>query len=479
MVSVLVFAVTGYGWAAVSGFLDGVTQVDVLSKGAGGDLPSDGSRDILLVGMDSRTDAQGNPLPQEMLKKLTAGTASGELNTDTLIMLHIPNDGSKAVAISMPRDSYVKVPGYGKHKINSAYGRAKFDAEQQLRQQGVKDPQQLEVKSNEAGARTLIETVETLTGRTIDNYASINLLGFYQITKAVGGVEVCLKQPAHDPLSGANFPAGRQTLAGAKALAFVRQRHGLLRGDIDRVRRQQAFMASLAHKVISAGTLTNPAKFSALKDAIEKSVVLNQGWDIVDFAKQMSDLTGGQIEFRTVPFGNMGLATPDGSAVQVFPYDIKRMIEGLSESVQGPYEVSAQQAKANSKITVSVLNAAGVDGMAGDVSEQLTMAGFGEGKVANALPLTETVIRYAPGDMATAKRVASNLEGPSTYEVDSSLSKGSVTVLLGDDYPPPGTVGGGATPAGLLAAPAKPEPKQPEDDLPAGTITADGVTCVN
>jgi len=87
------------------------------------------------------------------------------------------------------------------------------------------------------------------------------------------------------------------------------------------------------------------------------------------------------------------------------------------------------------------------------------------------------VIRYAPGDMATAKRVASNLEGPATYEVDSSLSKRSVTVLLGEDYPPPGTVGGGATPAGLLAA--KPKPKQPEDDLPAGTITADGVTCVN
>ena len=232
MVSVLVLTITGYAWAAMKGLVDGLTMADVIGEDTG-ELPADGARDILLVGMDSRVDAQGNPLPQDMLAKLNAGVADGELNTDTLILVHIPNDGRKAVALSLPRDSYVNIPGFGQHKINSAYARGKAAAKERLRQEGVTDEQELEVRSNQEGAKTLIATVEALTGQTVDNYASINLLGFYEITNAVGGVEVCLNQATRDPYSGANFKAGRQSISGVDALAFVRQRHGLLRGDLD------------------------------------------------------------------------------------------------------------------------------------------------------------------------------------------------------------------------------------------------------
>ncbi|MFS8582929.1 MAG: LCP family protein, partial [Limnochordales bacterium] len=107
-------------------------------------------------------------------------------------------------------------------------------------------------------------TVEELTGRKIDNYASVNLLGFYEITEAVGGVEVCLKQATSDKDSGADFAAGHQTISGGDALAFVRQRHGLPRGDLDRIVRQQAFMAGLAKKVLSTQTLTDPDKLNDL-----------------------------------------------------------------------------------------------------------------------------------------------------------------------------------------------------------------------
>lgn len=480
--SVLILTVTGYSWAAVEGFLEGVVSVDVLSEGAGGDKPADGSRDILLVGMDSRTDAKGNPLPQELLRKLNAGSPDGVLNTDTLILLHIPNDGSKAVAISIPRDSYVDIPGYGKHKINSAYGRAKFDKESELQKTGVDNPQELEVRSNEAGAQTLIKTVEGLTGRTIDNYASVNLLGFYEITEAIGGVEVCLKEAVNDPLSGADFAAGKQTISGAKALAFVRQRHGLLRGDIDRVVRQQVFMAGLARKVISAGTLANPQKFGDLKTAIEKSVVLNEGWDIVDFANQMSDLTGGQIQFHTIPFGNMGLDTPDGSAVEVDPWQVQQFIDSLT-GASGQQKLTAEDKAANAKNTVTVLNAAGVDGMAGDVSGQLAQAGFRQGQVGNAAPRDTTVVRHAPGEVDAAHRVASALEGPAQIEEDPTLTAGTVTAVLGADFPPPQDTGGagGGTDAGAQpAAQAGGQPKPKPESEPAGdAITADGVTCVN
>ncbi len=482
--SILVVSLTGYSWAAVEGFLEGVVVVDVLSEGAGGDQPADGSRDILLVGMDSRTDAKGNPLPQEMLRKLRAGVADGELNTDTLILLHIPNDGSKAVALSMPRDSYVEIPGYGQHKINSAYGRAKTTKERELRDAGVTDPQQIDVQSNEAGAKSLIATVETLTGRTIDNYASVNLLGFYEITQAIGGVDVCLKNAVSDSYSGADFAAGQQTISGAEALAFVRQRHGLPRGDIDRVVRQQVFMAGLARKVISAGTLANPQKFRNLKTAIENSVVLNEGWDIIDFANQMSDLTGGQIEFHTIPVGSIGLDTPDGSAVEVDPWQVQQFIEGLSGSVDDQKPAETDKA-GNAKITVTVLNAAGVTGMAGDVSERLAQAGFATGQVGNAAARDATVVRHAPGETDAARRVASALEGPAHIEVDPTLAAGTVTAVLGADFPPPGqdasAAGGGTQSGGQPAAQneAPPQPQQQGEQPKNDTITADGVTCVN
>jgi LCP family protein required for cell wall assembly len=184
--------------------------------------------------------------------------------------VHIPNDGSKAVAISLPRDTYVDIPGgYGKHKINSAYARAMLTARKDLQKTGVTDPKELDVQANQAGARELIDTVQNLTGSTIDNYAAVNLLGFSEITKAVGGVDVCLNNNVKDEYSGANFTKGQHTISGVEALEFVRQRHGLPNGDLDRVVRQQVFMAGMARKVLSAGTLTNPGKLNDLIEAIK------------------------------------------------------------------------------------------------------------------------------------------------------------------------------------------------------------------
>lgn len=271
LVSILVVSLTGYAWAVLRGFADGVEVTDVLSPGAGGTLPMDGTRDILLVGMDSRTDAKGKPLSKAQRKLLRVDKDDGHMNTDTIILLHIPKDTSKAVAISLPRDSYVDIPGYGTHKINSAYPRGKTVERRRLQEQGVTDEAAIERRSNAQGAKTLIATVEKLTGRTIDHYASINLLGFYDISQAIGGVEVCLKNPVDDINSFAKFDKGRQTVAGREALAFVRQRHGLPRGDLDRVVRQQVFMTGMARKILSAGTLASPSKLRGLIGAIQNS----------------------------------------------------------------------------------------------------------------------------------------------------------------------------------------------------------------
>ncbi|MEV6447777.1 LCP family protein [Amycolatopsis sp. NPDC051716] len=334
VVSTVVLGATGYLWTQLSSLDAGIVTADVIPPAAQVDTddtppgePLKVAQNLLLVGIDARTDTYGNPLPQNVLDALHAGGGDdGGDTTDTIIVVHIPAGGAAATAISIPRDSYVDIAGgYGKHKINSAYSRGKNAAMSGLRTQGLSGAQ-LEVAANEAGARTTIQTVEKFTGLTINHYAAINLAGFDALSQAVGGVEVCLKAPVHDRYSGADFAAGPQTLSGAQALAFVRQRHGLT-SDLDRIARQQAFLSGMAKKVLSAGTFTDPSKLNSLVAAVHGSVVLDKDWDILSFAQQLRGMTSGAIAFATIPVQSLSLATPsDGDAVKVDPAQVQQFV---------------------------------------------------------------------------------------------------------------------------------------------------------
>ena len=136
----------------------------------------------------------------------------------------------------------------GGHKIKEAYGLAKYYAELKLIKQGVPNPQR-EQLSREAGRTATIQTISQLLGVPIDHFAEVNLVGFYDLATALGGVQVCLNHAVNDShYSGAIFPAGLQTITGADALKFVRQRHGLPNGDLDRTHRQQAFITGVITK---------------------------------------------------------------------------------------------------------------------------------------------------------------------------------------------------------------------------------------
>ncbi|MBP2320051.1 LCP family protein required for cell wall assembly [Kibdelosporangium banguiense] len=357
VVSLAVLAVTAGGWWTYRTATTNLATDDVIvpetpdaPQASTGDSPTPVRKPpqdttILLVGLDSRTDAQGNPLPRNVLDALQAGNSTGEQNTDTMMVIHVPADPTKkAFAISLPRDSYVDIAGgFGKHKLNSAYARAKNAAAGQ----GEKE-------STTAGRRNLIATINQLTGLHIDHYAEINLFGFSEITNAVGGVPVCLNNPVKDSYSGANFPAGPQTLQGIDALKFVRQRHGLTNGDLDRVRRQQAFLAGLANRMFSAGTLTDPSRISDLVSALTKAVVLDKGWDLMSFAQQLGDLTGDKIQFTTIPTGRINLATPsDGSAVEVNPNQVRAFVQNLLDPPAAPPVQRQPDADAAGKIIVN------------------------------------------------------------------------------------------------------------------------------
>lgn len=317
IVTLVIVVGTGVAWGKIRSFESGINHVSPVALGEGGE---DGAIDILLVGMDSRTDAHGNPLSAEELATLRAGD-DVSTNTDTIILIRIPNNGRSATAISIPRDSYVEAPGIGKMKINGVYGSVHLEKMKQLVEQEGEDPKVAEKEATEAGREELIKTVANLTGVTVDHYAEVGLLGFALITDALGGVNVCLKNAVYEPLSGADFPAGWQKLSGPQALSFVRQRHDLPRGDLDRVTRQQAFMASLAHEVISSKTLSSPATLNRLEDAVQRSVVLSDGWSIMDFADQLSKLSGGNIAFATIPIVEEAGWSDDGmqSVVRVNP----------------------------------------------------------------------------------------------------------------------------------------------------------------
>ncbi|UQX12374.1 LCP family protein [Candidatus Mycobacterium methanotrophicum] len=437
---------TGVAWGKVRSFEDGIFHVFAPSLGQGGD---DGAIDILLVGMDSRTDARGNPLSAQELAALRAGNEVAS-NTDTIILVRIPNSGKSATAISIPRDTYVAAPGLGKTKINGVYGQTKEEKRVSLVKSGVA-PAQAEAEGTEAGREALVKTVADLTGVTVDHYAEIGLLGFALITDALGGVNVCLKAPVYEPLSGADFPAGWQKLNGPQALSFVRQRHDLPRGDLDRVVRQQVVMASLAHQVISGKTLSSPATMNRLQLAIQRSVVLSSGWDIMDFVNQLQKLAAGRIAFATIPVLDESGWSDDGmhSVVRVDPHQVQDWVAGLlHDQAQGKSE---ELAYTPDKTTASVLNDTDVNGLAAAVSAVLTAKGFAAGTVGNndAAHVSASQVQAAKADDLGAQAVAKDLGGL-PVSANPSLPAGSVRVVLANDYTGPGSGlgdGAGATAA--------------------------------
>ena len=469
---------TGVAWGKIRSFESGINHVSSMALGEGGE---DGAIDILLVGMDSRTDAHGNPLSADELATLRAGD-DVSTNTDTIILVRIPNNGKSATAISIPRDSYVDAPGLGKMKINGVYGSVHLEKLKKLVEQDGVDPAKAEPEAMEAGREALIKAVASLTGVTVDHYAEIGLLGFALITDALGGVDVCLKDAVYEPLSGADFPAGWQKLDGPQALSFVRQRHDLPRGDLDRVTRQQAVMAALAHQVISGKTLSSPTTLNRLQEAVQRSVVLSDGWDIMDFITQLEKLAAGNVAFATIPVLREDGWSDDGmqSVVRVDEAQVRDWVAGLlKDQDEGKTEAIAYSPD---KTTASVVNDSDIGGLAASVSAVLTGQGFTPGEVGNheGGHVSGSQVRAAKVDDLGAVAVAKALGNLPIVE-DPSEAPGAVTVVLAGDYTGPGAgLGTEDSSSGQTADPAAVESTDaPPPPSPVLTAGSDDPACVS
>jgi LCP family protein required for cell wall assembly len=440
LVSAFVIAISGFGWWITHGLLGGMTISHAL--GLDGPHSTDGAMNILLIGLDSRKDQQGNDLPQDILDQLHAGSSDdGGYNTNTLILVHV-DAKNRAVAFSIPRDDYVAVdwiPGYQHIKIKEAYGLTKSQTEQQLVNQGVSDPAKLESQGREAGRASTIKAVRNLTGVPIDYFAEINLAGFYDLANVLGGVQVCLNHAVYDDFSGADFPAGMQTLNAAQALAFVRQRHDLDNGDLDRTHRQQAFLISAMRQLQNSGTFTDIDKLNSLIDVARKDIVLSSGWGEEQFRRLGQIAASGSVQYQTLPV--LRYDSEDGQSVNIIdPDEIKAQVAAAFSQNAGPPATNNSGLPSS---TVDVINAGGTDGLASTVSQQLSQRGYTAGEVRNptAGEPTNTEIAYGAGAEGDAHNLGTLLG--MTAHSDNSIAPGHIRVTLGADFNPPAALGQG------------------------------------
>jgi LCP family protein required for cell wall assembly len=239
----------------------------------------------LIVGSDSRAG-----LNAEDQERLATGDAKGQ-RTDTMMLLHIPDNDTKPTLVSLLRDSYVDIPGKGRNKLNAAYALG--------------------------GPKLLAQTVETNTGLRLDHYVEIGFGGFADMVDAVGGVDMCLKAPINDPLAGINLPAGCQELDGQQALGYVRTR-ATPRADLDRVIHQREFIGALTDKVTSPGTLLNPFRLVPLIFNAPDAFTVDEGdhlHNLPSLAFAIGGASSGKTVATTVPIGGSARTSGGGAAV--------------------------------------------------------------------------------------------------------------------------------------------------------------------
>jgi LCP family protein required for cell wall assembly len=490
-----ILVASGYGYIVYNDLKNTIGSSNAIGNGpkSKGD-----DQNILLIGLDSRKDGDGNDLPDSILSKLHAGSrrgvdnGTGGYNTNTLILMHVPGDGSRATAFSIPRDdyvTYVDAIGPQQHgKIKEAYGVTKAFKEDQLSATGMKGVA-LDHAGREAARKATISTVRALTGVPIDHFAEINLAGFYDLAQTLGGVDVCLKKAVKDSYSGADFKAGVQHLDGAQALAFVRQRHGLPNGDLDRTHRQQAFLSSVTHKLKSKGVFGDLGQMEGLLKVAKKDVVTDRGWDILGFGRQAQNLTNGKVDFQTLPIKGYGRIR--GQDVNLIdPAAIRATVQGAfgqgSDGGRGGKNgASPSSVPSSPSSTVDVLNGGGHPGLAARVAAALTGIGYTKGTVSSTITRSRTVVRYGAGADADANKIASAFG--TTAVPDSTAGSGHVQIVLGrattavPDFsaaktsaPPPAS-----TPPTRVAQPASNPDSGPDGGKAGGSVSGGGIPCVN
>ena len=279
-----------------------VTRVD---NNPAGERPVDKSgSNYLLVGSDSREG-----LTPEQQQALNGGGSAEGKRTDSIILVHVPASGGKAAMISIPRDSYVPIPGHGSNKINAAYALG--------------------------GAKLLTQTVEQVTGVHVDGYLEIGFAGFAGVVDSLGGVDVCVPFDMKDQDAAIDLKQGCQTLAGPTALGYVRARKSDPRGDIGRAERQRQFLGALLKKAATPATVLIPWRFKSFADSAATGLEVGETTSFSDAVKMLQALRGvdsGETLSLVVPIETAALQTPNaGVAVKWNTAQAKALFNAIQQ----------------------------------------------------------------------------------------------------------------------------------------------------
>jgi anionic cell wall polymer biosynthesis LytR-Cps2A-Psr (LCP) family protein len=469
---VLVFS--GYAYKIVSAISR--TGQGIGIKGA----PSAGAMNILVMGLESRTDYNGNTLPRGLLRAMHSGRKGGQ-DTNTLILIHIFRGGRKVVGFSIPRDDLVTYPhatylGITEGKIDQAYDWAYNQSLGQTVSSGDSSNQRY-LLANQAGQLFEIQTVQELTGVHIDHFVEVNLAGFYYLAQAFHGIEICIRPaPAqggfaaganltdYDPLTRTNnsgFNAykdgynkkkgGAQYLHlwSAQSLSYVRSRDTLPGVDIGRTKRQQAVIEYVTWKLKHESVFSDPSLLDSLLSTASKYLITDSTFNLPSFVAGMSALSASHLHFKTLP------ATPSNGAVVLpgFPQgedvnyvnvpEIRQIVRSAFYPPSGAKSVhkgkkggagGSTPATPPSKITVDVYNGGNTSGLASRVSQALVALGYKPGAIENASSQSQTVtagtqVFFGAGASANAANIATYFG--TTAKPLKSLPANHVEVLLG------------------------------------------------
>ncbi|MFG2847721.1 LCP family protein [Kitasatospora sp. NPDC048296] len=456
---------------------------------------ADGNKpvNVLLIGSDSRGGNNSD----------LGGGEDGGARSDTTILLHVYADHKHAVGISIPRNTIVPIPSCklpngkwtkgGNDLFNAAFSVGGSDS------------------GNPACTQN---TVEKVTGIRVDHTMVVDFNGFAAMTKAVNGVDICLPKPIYEGDINPNLhkkgdlvlPQGKQTVDGQKALDYVRLRHGIGDGsDIGRMKRQQAFMSSLATKMKKEGL--SPTNLLPLADAATKSLTVDPGLDSADkllsFGLSLKNIDMHDLKFVTAPWryrtqdANIDLVQPDANKLwETLKAD--QTIDGQNATGQqpdAPASTSAAPSQAapstppapagdatNSAVKVAVYNGTTVNGLAGKATDQLKAAKFTASTAGQAASTKQktTTIEYSSSQKANAEKVAALFPGAS---LEPSSARG-ISVIVGQDFAAATGTGAGTPAAGTTpGAPTAPQPlpttvtndaRSADDDICANTTYGSG-----
>lgn len=401
MSAVVLFA-SGAAWGFTSYINDTIGRVNAGTAGT----PSSGPLNILLAGVDVRSGLTRH----QQLQLHVGDTVSS--NSDTLMLIHVSADRDHVTVVSLPRDSWVNIPGHGMNKINAAYGLG--------------------------GPTLVVQTVEQLTGLTVNDFIQVNFLGFVKVIDALGGVNICLPYAVDDPYSGLRLSAGVHHVDGITALEYARDRHSFALSDLARIQDQQRLMSSMLKEAISSGTLANPVKLTSFLQAALAAIKVDQGLNVSALADQLRGISPRNVQFMTVPLANLNYQTPTGESAVLWDSSQAQALFGKLKNDQaaskparpGGTSHRAAGSLRPAQVPVAVWNGTMIGGLSAGTGADLARLGFPvqSGLTWRVQDLSQTIIQYPPGHQAAAKLVHRYLPGASMHPV-KGLAK--IRILLG------------------------------------------------